>query len=69
MQAVDHPSASLLGALAAAHAALGQLAQAQRVAQQALEKAAAEGDPALAESIRRHLRLDHTGKAVSRQGP
>jgi tetratricopeptide (TPR) repeat protein len=61
-EAVAEPSAALLDALAAAQAGLGQFQDAAQTAQQALDRATANGDTTLAASIRERLRLYRNGK-------
>jgi tetratricopeptide (TPR) repeat protein len=65
IQAVSDPTAAMLDALAAAHAALGQFKKAALVAQQALKKAVASAEESLARSIRKHLQLYEKGEAIS----
>jgi tetratricopeptide (TPR) repeat protein len=69
VQGTGDPSASLLDALAAAQAALGRFPEAVQTAQQALKKASAAGDPALARSIRDHLQLYEKGEPVTARPP
>ena len=54
--------AELFDTLAAAYAEAGQFADAVRTANEALEKATAQGNSALAESLRRRLKLYGEGK-------
>jgi tetratricopeptide (TPR) repeat protein len=62
IQAVDAPTASMLDALAAAQAALGWFPDAIQSARQALAKALASEETALADSIQGRLRLYEQGQ-------
>jgi tetratricopeptide (TPR) repeat protein len=66
VQAVVDPPASMLDALAAAHAALGDFPNAVQAAQQALTKASDHGEVHLAKSIRKRLQCYRQGKLARR---
>jgi tetratricopeptide (TPR) repeat protein len=69
LAAVADPPAAMLDVLAATHAALGRFPEAVRTAQQALALASSGPDPALAHSLRDHLRRYEQGQAVTTPDP
>jgi tetratricopeptide (TPR) repeat protein len=69
IEGVGDPPADMLDTLAAAQAALGQFREAVETAQQALDKASAAGEAALAGSIRDHLRHYERGEPVTAGPP
>jgi tetratricopeptide (TPR) repeat protein len=69
VEGVGEPPAQLLHVLAAAEAARGDFTAATKTAQRALNRASADGDLTLANTVREHLRLFEQRRPVAGSGP